>query len=92
MKSPVLFWIIRVNLTHSLAGIRNELSDLKKDFEQFRSDLSVTKLVNTKLKGNVVSLRWHAWNNNQYSRQECLELSGRPKSIENKDLDPKQLL
>ena len=34
----------------TLAGIRNELSDLKKDFEQLRSDLSITKLVNTKLK------------------------------------------
>ena len=40
----------------TLAGIRNELSDLKKDFEQLRSDLSITKLVNTKLKENVVRL------------------------------------
>ena len=31
----------------TLAGIRNQLSDLKKDFEQLRSDLSITKLVNT---------------------------------------------
>ena len=31
-----------------LAGIRNELSDLKKDFEQLRSELSIKKLVNTK--------------------------------------------
>ena len=40
----------------TLAGIRNELSDLKKSFEQLRSDLSITKLVNTKLKEKVVSL------------------------------------
>ena len=40
----------------TLAGIRNQLSDLKKDFEQLRSDLSITKLVNTKLKENVVRL------------------------------------
>ena len=40
----------------TLAGIRNELSDLKKDFEQLRSHLSVTKLVNTKLKEKVISL------------------------------------
>ena len=26
----------------TLAGIKNELSDLKKDFEQLRSDLSIT--------------------------------------------------
>ena len=40
----------------TLAGIRNELSDLKKDFEQLRSDLSITKLVNTNLKEKVVNL------------------------------------
>ena len=28
----------------TLAGIKNELSDLKRDFEQLRSDLSITKL------------------------------------------------
>ena len=47
----------------TLAGITNELSDLKKDFEQLRSDLSVTKLVNTKLKEKVVCLERQTWNN-----------------------------
>ena len=47
----------------TLAGIRNELSDLKKDFEQLRSDLSVTKLVNTNLKEKVVCLERQTWNN-----------------------------
>ena len=70
----------------TLAGIRNELSDLKKDFEQPRSDLSVTKLVNTKLKEKVVSLDRQTWSNSQYSRRECLELSSIPETIENKDL------
>ena len=41
----------------SLAGIKNELSHLKKDFKQLRSDLSITRfMVNTKLQGKVVSL------------------------------------
>ena len=53
----------------TLAGIRNKLSDLKKDFEQLRSDLSVTKLVNTKLKEKVVCLERPTWNNSQYSRR-----------------------
>ena len=69
------------------AGIRNELSDLKKDFEQLISDLSITKLVNTKLKEKVVSLEQQTWSNSQFSRQECLELSGIPETIENKDLE-----
>ena len=61
----------------TLAGIRNELSDTRKDFEQLRSDLSITKLVNNKLKEKVVSLERQTWSNSLYSRWECLELSGR---------------
>ena len=71
----------------TLAGIRNELSDLKKDFEQPRSDLSITKLVNKNLKEKVVSLERKTWSNSQYSTRECLELSGIPETIENKDLE-----
>ena len=71
----------------TLAGIRNELSDLKKDFEQLRSDSLITKLVNTKLKEKVGSLEQQTWNNSQYSRRECLELSGIPETIENKNLE-----
>ena len=59
----------------TLAGIRNELSHLKKDFEQLRSDLSITKLVYTKLKEKIVSLERQTWSNSQYSRRECLELT-----------------
>ena len=43
-------------LDSTLAGIRNKLSDLKKDFEQLRSDLSINKLLNTKIKEKVVTL------------------------------------
>ena len=71
----------------SLVGTKNELSDLKKDLEQIRSDLSTTKLVNTMFKENVVSLEQQAWSNSQYSRRECLELSDILETIENKNLE-----
>ena len=35
----------------------------------------------------VVSLERQTWSNCQYSRRECLELSGIPETIENKDLE-----
>ena len=49
--------------------------------------MPVTKLVNTKLKEKVASLERQTWSNSQYSRRECLELSGIPETIENKDLE-----
>ena len=44
-------------------------------------------MVYTKLKKKVLSLEQQTWSNSQYSRRECLELSGIPETIENKDLE-----
>ena len=71
----------------TLAGVRNELSDLKKDFEQLRSDLPITKLLNTKLNEKFVSLERQTWSNIQCFRREYLELSGIPETNENKDME-----
>ena len=49
----------------TLAGNRNKLSDLKKDFEQLRSGLLNNKLVNSKLKEKVVSPEQQKWSNSQ---------------------------
>ena len=61
-----------------MAGIRNELSDLKKDFEKLGSDISVARQVNSVLREKVTSLKPQCWSNSQYSRRECLELTGIP--------------
>ena len=47
----------------TLAGIRNELSDLKKDFEKLGSDLSVARQVNSMLRERVTSLESQCWSN-----------------------------
>lgn len=54
---------------------------------QLRSDLSITELVNTKLKEKFVSLERQTRSNSQYSRRDCLELSVTPETIEIKDLE-----
>ena len=59
----------------------------KFDFEQFRSDLSITKLVNTNLKEKVIGLEQQTWINGQYSWRECLKLRGIPETVENKNLE-----
>ena len=70
----------------TLAGISNELSDLKKDFEKLGSDLSVARQVNSVLRERVTSLERQCWSNSQYSRRECLELTSIPKTSDNNTL------
>ena len=85
MKSSIWLWTVRVNLI--LRWQVPELSDLRRDFEQLRLDLSIIKLVNTKLKEKVKILERQTWSNSQYSRRGCLELTGITETIENKDLE-----
>ena len=68
-------------------GISNELSDLKKDFEKLSSDLSVARQVNLVLRERVTSLECQCWSISQYSRIECLELTGIPKINDNNALE-----
>ena len=63
----------------------------KRTFEQLRSDLSMTKLVNNKLKEKVAKLERQTWTNSQYSRRDCLDLSDIPETIENEYLEGKVL-
>ena len=45
------------------------------------SELSFSKNVNSKLHKRVVALEKQCWGNSQYSRRECLEITGFPDSI-----------
>ena len=70
-----------------MASIRNELSDLKKDFEKLGSDLSVARQVNSVLRERLISLERQCWSNSQYFRRECLELTGIPEASDNNALE-----
>ena len=65
----------------TLAGIRNELSELKKYFEKLDFDLSVGRQVNSVLRERVTSLE------NQCSKRECLELTSIPETSDNNTLE-----
>ena len=62
-----------------MAGIRNELNELKKDFKKLVMELVVSKHVNGMLEKRVINME------SQYSRRECLEVTGITGSIESKD-------
>ena len=70
-----------------MTSLRNELFDLKKDFEKLGSDLLVARQVNSVFRERVTDLERQCWSNSQYSRCECLELTGIPETSDNNALE-----
>ena len=53
------------------------------------SDLVISQNVNVKLVGRLVVTERKCWANEQYSRRECLEISGIPESVSDNALEDK---
>ena len=70
---------------NSLDSINAELLDLKTKFIKMESDLTISRNVNV----NVKKLMERYWLNEQYSRRECLEISGIPESVSDDALEDK---
>ena len=71
----------------TLTNKNKEISDLRQNYDKMQSELCVSRQVSSKLREYIVSLEQQCWSNCQYSRRECLELSGLPESIENSELE-----
>lgn len=54
--------------------------ELNSDFRRLESELALSRSVNSKLCDTVTSLQRHCWNNNPYTRWECLRITGLPDS------------
>ena len=87
MKVIALTLEYQVKFDSTLSNINKEVSELRSDFKKIESELSVSKNVNNKQHKRVVALERQCWGNNQYSRRECLEITGVPDSVINDDLE-----
>ena len=68
--------------------LRNkEISDLRQNYEKIQSEFCVSRIASSKLTVQIVLLERQCWSNFQYSRRECLELSGLHESIKNSELE-----
>ena len=74
---------------NSLGSINAELLDLKMKFTKMESDLTISRNVNVKLMERLVVTERKCWANEQYSRRECLEISGIPESVNDNALEDK---
>ena len=75
----------------SINNIKTDLSELRKYYEKLESDVIISKQVNTKLCEKMKFLERQYWENEQYSRRECLEISDVPESVTDNDLEEKVL-
>ena len=75
----------------SINNIKTDLSELRKYYEKLKSDVIITKEVNTKLCDKMKFLERQCWANEQYSTRECLEIYGIPESVDDNDLEGKVL-
>ena len=71
----------------TLPTISKEISDLRQNYERKQSELYISRQGSSKLREQIVSLERQWWSNCQYSRRECLELSGLPESLKNSKLE-----
>ena len=70
-------------------SINAEILELKTKFTKMESDLAISRNVNTKLVERLVVTERKCWANEQYSRRECLEISGIPESVSDNALEDK---
>ena len=73
----------------STTKILEEVHELNDKFTNLESELLVAKNVNSLLQQRVVDLEIPFWENAQYSRRECLEVSGIPESVKQDELEDK---
>ena len=73
----------------SINDVKTGLSELRKYYEKLEPDVIITKQVNTKLYDKIKFLERQCWANEQYSRRECLEISGVPESVSVNDPEVK---
>ena len=71
----------------ALQPLKDDVSEMKSKFNVLESELQVSKNVTDHLTKYIKTLERKYHENEQYSRRECLEISGIPTSIEDSALE-----
>ena len=71
--------------------IMDQIRKFNQNFEKLQSELTVAKQVNFALSEKLVSMERQCCVNAQYSRLECSEVVGLPRSVSDGDLEKKVL-
>ena len=72
-----------------LSKLQEDFTDLKTNYAKIEADLSIVRTVSNNMKNHIVTLERKCWSNEQYSRRECLEISGIPETFSDSQLEGK---
>ena len=75
------------DLKKDICESKIDLSGMKFDFSKLEADIQVSRNVNSKLSERLLTMERRCYANEQCSRRECLEISGIPTSVADKDLE-----
>ena len=78
---------MKSNLNEKVSNLTEEVKNMNTNFELVKSDFSATRIENNSLNERLIALERQCWANVQYSRRECLEITGIPSSVSDKDLE-----
>ena len=78
---------MKSNLNEKVSNPTEEVQKLNTNFELLKSDFIATRIENNSLSERLIALERQCWANAQYSRWECLEITGIPSSVNDKDLE-----
>ena len=70
-------------------GYLDKIFKLNDNFSKLEPDVKIAKNVNNLLSQWVVDLERQCWANAQYSRRECLQIVGIPRSVDDNSLEEK---
>ena len=71
----------------TLANINEDITDILLFLKRWNQNFTSLRRLNPRLFHRVTSLERQCWTINQYTWRECLEITGFPKAIENRELE-----
>ena len=82
-----LFLKMQDQTNSTIVSLMAEMKELRISFKRLESDAQIVKTVNNNLLKQLENTQRQCCANAQYSRRECVEVIGIPKTVESKDLE-----
>ena len=90
-KQLIDMFLAKESVSKSLTELTVEIKKLTGIVTRLESEIAVVKKVNNELQKQLITTERQCWANAQYSRRECIEVTGIPLSVSDENLEDKVL-